>query len=378
LIVEVLEVEAIEEDFCSIPQAVIYLDSEDTPNLAELEGMETNSLVPVGQLKFRVDPGGPTLTHLRQTWAATEVDLKLKPATVALIDNDRFHLLVCLRGGQAREQLGSLHDRMEKELTAQNAPLLAAYQTEVDTYQAEQVAYTAAPDASRAGMQVPVAPQNPNLATAYSQPVVRFWQLLEQLYPERSTTRISEFREFQMKPGESMTNMVSRLQTFKLVLNQPKPTSVSKFLDAIWPKALAERVKDILRIKEMGPNLWTVKDVGDIAIRLEKAQGEESLWTSSHYSAGPSGVSNGSFSKSTNVTCYGCGKEGHIKRNCPTGTKKHKAKTKVRIAVAQSEKFANPKTNHTGGQICYNCNQPGHIKKDCPQRRHSDLTTLTT
>jgi hypothetical protein len=56
---------------------------------------------------------------------------------------------------------------------------------------------------------------------------------------------------------------------------------VFKFLDAIRPETLADKVKDILRIKEMDPNEWTVKEVGDMTIRLEKAQGEESLWTSS-------------------------------------------------------------------------------------------------
>jgi hypothetical protein len=76
-----------------------------------------------------------------------------------------------------------------------------------------------------------------------------------------------------------MANMVSRLQTLKLVLKQPEPASVFKVLDAIRPKTLADKGKDILRIKEMDPNEWVVKEVGDIAIRLEKAQGKESLWT---------------------------------------------------------------------------------------------------
>jgi hypothetical protein len=60
--------------------------------------------------------------------------------------------------------------------------------------------------------------------------------------------------------------MVSRLQTLKLVLKQPKPASVFKFLNAIRPKSLADKVKDISRMNEMDPNAWTVKDVGDIAI----------------------------------------------------------------------------------------------------------------
>jgi hypothetical protein len=72
--------------------------------------------------------------------------------------------------------------------------------------------------------------------------------LLEDLYLERSTARIQEFWEFQIKPAESMANMVSRLQTLKLVLKQPKPASVFKFLDAIRPKTLVDKVKDILRI----------------------------------------------------------------------------------------------------------------------------------
>jgi hypothetical protein len=46
-----------------------------------------NILSAGGQLKFTADPGGPTLPHLRQSWAATEVDLKRKPATVGLTDN---------------------------------------------------------------------------------------------------------------------------------------------------------------------------------------------------------------------------------------------------------------------------------------------------
>jgi hypothetical protein len=63
------------------------------------------------------------------------------------------------------------------------------------------------------------------------------------------------------------------------VLKQPEPASIFKFLDAIRPKSLADKVKDIVRVKEMDPNSWNVQDVGDIAIRLEKEQGEETFWT---------------------------------------------------------------------------------------------------
>jgi hypothetical protein len=144
-----------------------------------------------------------------------------------------------------------------------------------------------------------------------------------------------------MKPAKSMANMVSRLQTLKLVLKQPELASVFKFLDAIRPKSLADKVKDILRMKEMDPNQWTVKDVGDIAIRLEKAQGEESLWTTSKPSASvvlPSGVSGGNSVKNTSVTCYHCGRLGHMKNKCPY--KNSKATKKKAVTNARAN-FAN-------------------------------------
>lgn len=63
----------------------------------------------------------------------------------------------------------------------------------------------------------------------------------------------------------------------------------------------------------MDPNEWKVSDVGEIAIRLEKAQGEESLWSTSNVTSVPFVSCEGDSSKST-VRCFGCGKEGHIKR----------------------------------------------------------------
>jgi hypothetical protein len=161
-----------------------------------------------------------------------------------------------------------------------------------------------------------------------------------------------------MKPG--IANMVSRLQTLKLVLKQPKPASVFKFLDAIWPKSLADKVK------EMDPNVWTVKDVGDIAIRLEKAQGEETLWMTTTKSAVvPSGMSSGSgfVKNTTTLTCYNCGRTGHIKKRCPYKT--NSKPTKKAVTNAHSS-FANPKANRSDDRKCYVCNWPGHIARDCP------------
>ena len=142
-----------------------------------------------------------------------------------------------------------------------------------------------------------------------------------------------------------MANMVSRLQTLKLVLKQPEPASVFKFLDAIKPKSLADKVKDILRVKEMDPNSWTVQTVGDIAIRLEKAQGEETLWTTNKTVVVPSVMSSGSSGKNAPVTCYRCGQKGHMQAQCPVKTGNKKT-TKKAVTNAQSS-FANPKANRS-------------------------------
>jgi hypothetical protein len=232
------------------------------------------------------------------------------------LDNDRFHLLVRLTGGGAREQLWLLQERLQPEVKARNEPIQREYERSLLTYQKELAAYEALTDKEKAAEDRPEPPEEPVLSDSFIQPVTRFWTLLKYLYPERPTARIAEFRDFQMKPAESMVDMVSRLQTLKLVLKQPKPASLFKFLDAIRPKSLADKVKDMLRMKEMDPNQWTVKDVGDIAIRLKKAQREESLWTTSKPSASivlPSGVSGGSSTKNTSVTCYHCGWLGHMK-----------------------------------------------------------------
>jgi hypothetical protein len=115
----------------SLPPA--EFEFEDEFLFAELSSMD-NMLSAGGQLKFTGDPGGPTLTHLRQSWAATEVDLKLKPATVGLTDNDRFHLLVRLTGGGAREQLGLLQETLLQEVKARNEPLQREYERTLLTY----------------------------------------------------------------------------------------------------------------------------------------------------------------------------------------------------------------------------------------------------
>jgi hypothetical protein len=120
-----------------------------------------NMLSSSGQLKFTGDPGGPTLIHLRQSWAATEVDLKLKPATVGLTDNDRFHLLVCLTGGGAREQLGLLQETLQREVKARNAPIQREYELALLAYQGELAEYEALTEEQRAAVERPKPLKSP-------------------------------------------------------------------------------------------------------------------------------------------------------------------------------------------------------------------------
>jgi hypothetical protein len=95
---------------------------------------------------------------LRQSWAATEVDLKLKPATVGLIDNDQFRLLVRLTCEGAREQLELLQETLQQEVKARNAPIQREYELALLTYQGELAEYEALTEEQRAAAG---RPENP-------------------------------------------------------------------------------------------------------------------------------------------------------------------------------------------------------------------------
>jgi hypothetical protein len=102
------------------------------------------------------------------------VDLKLKPATVGLTDNDRFHLLVRLTGGGAREQLGLLQETLQQEVKAQNEPLQREYEQSLLTYQGKLAVYEALTDEQKAATNRPEAPEEPVLSDSFIQPVARF------------------------------------------------------------------------------------------------------------------------------------------------------------------------------------------------------------
>ena len=94
-------------------------------------------------------------------------------------------MLVRLTAGEARQQAALLQTTMQKELDATNTIPLAAHGLEVVAYQASMEEFNSLSEADRAGKPRPVPPQDPVLATDIIHPVTRFWQLMEQLYPER-------------------------------------------------------------------------------------------------------------------------------------------------------------------------------------------------
>jgi hypothetical protein len=160
----------------SLPPAEFAFEDEFL--FAEWSSMD-NMLSAEGQLNFTGDPGGPTHTHLRQSWAASEVDLKLKPATVGLTNNDRFHLLVRLTGGGAREQLGLLQETLLQEVKARNEPVQREYERTLLTYQRKLAAYEALTGEEQAAKEQPEPPVEFVLSDSFIQPVARFWKLLK-------------------------------------------------------------------------------------------------------------------------------------------------------------------------------------------------------
>jgi hypothetical protein len=100
---------------------------------------------------------------------------------------------------------------MQKELDASNAAELAEYKASLVMHPLRLAAWNAQPAEGRRPAPVPPAPAPPVAKTLYRDPLGQFGDLFGRLYPERSSSRIEEYRDFKPLPRESTPKLVNRL-----------------------------------------------------------------------------------------------------------------------------------------------------------------------
>jgi hypothetical protein len=229
-----------------------------------------------GRKLFNRDKGGPPLRHLKQMAAAHDVGLKLRPQAANLTPNDHFILYTEFLEGGARSQADQLQERMQKELDLRNTMELAEYHTPMAMHPAQMAGWNALPVAGRGPAPAPPLPVPPVADTAYRDPLGQFWEFFNRLYPERSSSRIEEYRG--TLPGESTPNLVNRPDLLHLSIGGPKLQAVTKLLDALW-KDLRTEVQHKLSARYVSTGDWTVRRAGDIAEEIERNSAELSLYT---------------------------------------------------------------------------------------------------
>jgi hypothetical protein len=105
--------------------------------------------------------------------------------------------------------------------------------------------------------------------TLFRDPLGQLWELFGRLYPERSSTRIEEYRDFKPLPGESTQNMANRLDVLHKQIGGPKLQAVTKLLDALR-KDMRTEVQQKLLARFAHTDHWTVRRAGDIAEEIER------------------------------------------------------------------------------------------------------------
>jgi hypothetical protein len=110
---------------------------------------------------------------------------------------------------------------MQKELHASNAMELVEYKASMAMYPLRMVKWNALPVEGRGPAPVAPAAVAPVAKTLYRDPLGQFWELFGRLYPERSSSRIEEYRDFKPLPGESTPNLVNRLDLLRMQIGGP-------------------------------------------------------------------------------------------------------------------------------------------------------------
>jgi hypothetical protein len=335
---------------------------------AEEEAMVSLSTERNRRKLFSGDKEGPSLRHLKQMHAAQDVGIKLRPTAVNLTSNDRFVLLTDLLKGGARFQADQLQKRVQKELDACNAMELAEYEESVAMHPLRVAKWNVLPASDRGQAPVPPAPAPPMVNTLFRDPLGELWELFGRLYPERSSSRIEEYRDFKPLPGKSTSYMVNRLDLLHVQIGGPELQAVTKLLDALR-KDMRTEVQQNLSARFAHTNDWTVRRAGDIAEEIERNAAELSLYTGK--STGSRGGNNnapGKFdsapaARSDQRTCHHSGKVGHVKRTCPD----------LNSGAIVNSRYANAPAKQKGQDLsnveCYTCQKKGHYSNKCSERQ---------
>jgi hypothetical protein len=242
--------------------------------------------------------------------AAQDVGIKSRPTANNLTPNDRFVLLTDLLEGGARSQADQLQGWMQKELDANNALELVEFEASVAMYPLRMAKWNAQPAKGRG--PAPVAPPAvaPVVRTLYRDPLGLFWDLFGRLYPERSSSRIEEFRDFKPLPGEPTPNLVNRLDLLHMQIGGSELQAVIKLLDALR-KDMRTEVQQKLSARFAHTDDWTVRRAGEIAEEIERNAAELSLYTGKSTGFGGGnhnapGKSGNTLAARSDQRCYDC------------------------------------------------------------------------
>jgi hypothetical protein len=210
----------------------------------------------------------------------------LRPTNTNLTPNDRFVLLTDLLEGGARSQTDQLQERMQKELDASNAMELAEYEASLAMHPFRVSEWNALPAEGRGPAPVPPAPAPVVAKTLYWDPLGQFLTLFGRLYPERSSSRIEEDKDFTPLRGKSTPNMVNRSDLLHMQIGGPVLQAVTKLLDALC-KDMRTEVQQKLSACCAHTGDWIVQRAGEIVEEIERNAAELSLYTGK--ASGPGG-----------------------------------------------------------------------------------------